>query len=134
MLRSDWPRAFLVITWEPDFPTCSFCRMSKGQKYFDSTSFPDKTNEQIFLKTPKTLFWAILAISGHFCWKGIFPKKMGFCQEHIHMAPNTNKVSEKTNEHIPRKLSKRRTKGLPIIHTTLPATAEGSSIKTPEWP
>ena len=51
--------------------------MSKGQKYFDSTSFPDKTNEQIFLKTPKTLFWAILAISGHFCWKGIFQKKNG---------------------------------------------------------
>ena len=48
------------------------------------------------------------------------------------MAPNTYKVSEKTNEHIPRKLSKRRMEGLPIIHTNLPATAAGSTIKTPE--
>ena len=44
--NADWPRAFLAITWEPNFSQiCDFGRMLKGHKYFHSTSFPDKTNE-----------------------------------------------------------------------------------------
>ena len=65
------------------FPLCSFHRMSKGNKYFYSTPFPDKTNEQIFLKSSKPPFL------GHFCWKRIFPKKSGSVT-HISMwAPKT---------------------------------------------
>ena len=35
--------------------------MLKGYKYFGSTSIPDKTNEEIFLKSPKNIFWVIFA-------------------------------------------------------------------------
>ena len=52
---------FLAITWESDFSrACSFCRMLMNHKNFHFTQIPDKTNDMIFLKSPKTLFW------GHF--------------------------------------------------------------------
>ena len=52
---------FLALTWEPDFSqACSLCRMLMKHKNFWFTQSPDKTNDVIFLKSPKTLFW------GHF--------------------------------------------------------------------
>ena len=45
--------------------------MLKGYKYFGSTSIPDKTNEEIFLKSPKNIFWVI------FAKRELFQKKSG---------------------------------------------------------
>ena len=58
---------FLAITWEPDFSqACSFCRMLMNHKNFHFTQIPDKTNDMIFLKSPKTMFlghfWPFLVI------------------------------------------------------------------------
>ena len=58
---------FLAITWEPDFSQpCSFHRMFMNQKNFPFTPISDKTNDLIFLKSPKTLFlghfWQFLVI------------------------------------------------------------------------
>ena len=51
----------LWLTWEPNFSqACSFYRMLMNHKNFPLTQIPDKTNDVIFLKSPKTLFW------GHF--------------------------------------------------------------------
>ena len=48
---------FLAITWEPDFSqACSFNRMLMNHKNFCFTEIPDKTNDTIFLKRPKTRF------------------------------------------------------------------------------
>ena len=65
---------FLALTWEPDFSqACSFCRMLINHKNFRFTQIPDKTNDMIFLKSPKTLFlghfWLFF---GHFDPMGIF--------------------------------------------------------------
>ena len=59
---------FLAITWEPDFSqACSFCRMLMSHKDSHFTQIPDKTNDMIFFKSPKTLFlghfWPFLVIS-----------------------------------------------------------------------
>ena len=63
------------ITWELDFSqACSFRRMLMNHKNFYFTQISDKTNDTIFLKSPKTMYWAIL---GHFCKMGIFSKKSG---------------------------------------------------------
>ena len=49
---------FLTITWEPDFSqACSFCRMLMNHKNFRFTPIPDKNNDAIFLKRPKTLLF-----------------------------------------------------------------------------
>ena len=48
---------FLAITWEPDFSqACSFRRMLMNHKNFHFTQIPDKTNDVIFLKSPKAMF------------------------------------------------------------------------------
>ena len=80
--------------------------MLKGQKYFHSTSFSEKTNELIFLKSPKTPilghfdhFWSLLM-------EGDFSRKT-----ELHMGVKFQKVSEKINEPIPRKLLKKRMDG-----------------------
>ena len=69
------------------------------------TQIPDKTNDVIFLKSPKTLFL------GHFCPIGIFSKKSGSVTHNYIWAPNS--MLEKTNEPIPRKLTDRRKNGRP---------------------
>ena len=52
---------FWAITWESDFSqACSFHRMLMNHKKFNFTQIPDKTNDMIYLKGPKNLFW------GHF--------------------------------------------------------------------
>ena len=81
---------FLAITWEPDFSqACSFCRMLMNHKNFHFTQIPDKTNDVIFLKSPKTMFlghfWPFLVI---FAWWGFFPKNLAVTHNYI-WAPNT---------------------------------------------
>ena len=57
--------------------------MLMNHKKFDFTHIPDKTNDVIFLKSPKPCFWAIF---DHFCPMEIFPKKSGFHTQ-LYMGP-----------------------------------------------
>ena len=57
ILKPHWLRAIFAFTWELDFPqACSFLRILMNRKNFDFTQIPDKTNNAIFLKSPKTMF------------------------------------------------------------------------------
>ena len=76
---------FLAITWEPDFSqACSFRRMLMNHKNFHFTQIPDKTNDMIFLKSPKTMFL------GHF-WPFVpdrdFFQKIQLCHTQLYMGP-----------------------------------------------
>ena len=52
---------FPAIAWEPgSSQACSFLRILMNHKNFRFTKIPDKTNDVIFLKSPKTL------LLGHF--------------------------------------------------------------------
>ena len=131
-MKSDWPRAFLAITCKIDFShISSFHKMLKGHKYFHSTPFPDKTNQQIFLKSPKTPF---MAHFWSFLPEGDFFQKNQDLSRTSPCGPLTPyKIPEKPNGSIPRKLPERRTKirtnrrtdrrmeGQTLIHRTLPA-------------
>ena len=82
---------FLAITWEPDFSqACSFRRMLMNHKNFHFTQIPDKTNDVIFLKSPKTLFlgqfWPFLVI---FARWDFFPEKFGSVTHNYIWPPNT---------------------------------------------
>ena len=81
-MKSDWPGAFLAINWELDFSQASsFHRMLMTHKNFHFTSFSDRTNDKIFLKSPKTLL---------FCLMGFFKKKKNSAVTHNHIwVPNT---------------------------------------------
>ena len=62
---------FLAITWELDFSqACSFRRMLMNHKNFHFTQTPDKTNDVILLKSPKTIFlgnfWSFLPYGNFF--------------------------------------------------------------------
>ena len=53
MVKEYWNligrKAFLAITWEPDFSqACSFRKMLMNHKNFHFTKIPDKTNDEIF--------------------------------------------------------------------------------------
>ena len=50
----------LLVKLEPDFSQACFCRMLMNPKNFHFTQIPDKTNNVIFLKSPKNM------ILGHF--------------------------------------------------------------------
>ena len=81
---------FLAITWEPDFSqACSFRRMLMNHKNFRFTQIPDKTNDTIFLKSPKTLFlghvWPFLVIFARWVF---FQKNPAVTRNYI-WAPNT---------------------------------------------
>ena len=61
MIKEYWnpigQEPFLAITWELDFSqACSFLRMLMNHNNFRFTQIPDKTNDMIFLKSPKTMF------------------------------------------------------------------------------
>ena len=99
---------------EPDFSqACSFCRMLMNHKNFHFTQIPDKTNNVIFLKSPKAMFL------GHFLtifalW-GFFPKKIRLSHATIYGPLTSCKISKKNknkkNELISRKLMNRRKGG-----------------------
>ena len=67
-----------------------------NHKKINFTQIPDKTNDMIYLKSPKNLFWAI---SDHFWSFWPHGEKIQIC----HM--------QKTNESIQRKLTDRRKDG-----------------------
>ena len=97
---------FLAITWEPGFSqACSFRRMLMNLKNFHLTQIPDKTNDTIFLKSPKILFWghfwSILVI---FAWWGFFPKNPALSHITIYGPPTACWVSEKIMSQFREKL------------------------------
>ena len=77
--------SYFAFFWELDFfQACSFPRMLMNHKNFDFTQIPDKTNDAIFLKSPKTIFF------GHFVpflpdWD--FFQKIRLCQTQLYMDP-----------------------------------------------
>ena len=86
---------------------CSFCRMLMNQKNFHFTQIPGKTNDIIFLKSPKTknhVFEPFLTI---FARWGFFPKNPALSHTTIYGPLTTmlTKFQKKTNESIPRKLT-----------------------------
>ena len=83
--------------------------MLMNHKNFYFTQIPDETNDAIFLKSPKTMFWAIFDIFGHFWLMGIFSKKSSFVTHNFIWAPNTTLSLKKKT--IPRKLMDRRKDG-----------------------
>ena len=61
MIKEYWNlicwEPLLYLTWELDFfPGMQFPQMLMNHKNFDFTQIPDKTNDVIFLKSPKTMF------------------------------------------------------------------------------
>ena len=66
--------------------------MLMNHKNFHFTQIPDKTNDIIFLKSPKTMFWAIF---GYFCSMGIFSKKIQLCQTQLYMGAQHHAKSRK---------------------------------------
>ena len=125
----------MARTWEPNFSwSCSFCSMLMNHKNFHFTKIPDKTNDVIFLKSPKTMFlgqfWPFLVI---FARWGFFPKNLAVSHTTIYGPLTPCKVSEKNNESIPRKLTDRRKdrrkdRRQNLFHRTLPAEAGGPVI------
>ena len=85
ILKSHWLRTIFAFTWELDFSqACSFLRMLMNHKNFHFTQIPDKTNDMIFLKSPKTMFL------GHF-WPFLpdrdFFQKIQLCHTQLYMDP-----------------------------------------------
>ena len=76
---------FLAILWELDFSqACSFHGMLMNYKNFHFTWIPNKANDVIFLKSPKTM------LLGHF-WpfspdRGFF-QKIQLCHTQLYMGP-----------------------------------------------
>ena len=107
ILKSHWPRAIFGHNnlRARFFPVCSFCRMLKDHKNFRFTAIPDKTNDFIFLKSPKKpCFWPFLII-----FDINFPQKNSVLSHITKYVPLTpSYVSEKTNKPILRKLKSRR--------------------------
>ena len=79
-----------------------------NHKNFDFTQIPDKTNDGIFLKSPKTMFldhfWPFLP-------DGNFFQKTQLSHTTIYRPLTLCQVSEKTNEPIPRKIMDRWKEG-----------------------
>ena len=87
MIKEYWNligrETFLATTREPDFfQARSFRRMLMNNKNFYFTQIPDKTNNVIFLKNPKTMFL------GHF-WPMEFSKKFSSATHNYIWTPNT---------------------------------------------
>ena len=122
---------FLAITWDTDFSRAwSFCRMLMNHKNFHFTQIPDKNNNVIFLKSPKTMllghFWTFLVISAQ--W-GFFPKNPAVTNNYI-WAPNTMLSFRKNSWTNPKKTygqtagwAEGQTNGQALFHRTLTAKA-----------
>ena len=115
---------FLAITSEPGFSQkCSFHRMLMNHKNFHLTQIPDKTNDAIFLKSPKTKFMGHFLVI--FAWWGFFPKNPALSHATIYGPLTACYLLEKTNEPIPRKLTDRWKDGHTLFYRTLLAKARG---------
>ena len=118
---------FLAITWEPDFSqACSFRRMLMNHKNFCFTQIPDKTNDMIFLKSPKTMFlghfWPFF---GHFCPMVILSHTTIYgLLTHVKFQ---KKLMSQSRENL---RTDGRTDGRDLFYKTLPAEAGGPIMVT----
>ena len=92
-----------------------FCRKLANHNTLQFRSFLGKTNDSIFRKSPKTLFWATLGLFGHFLPifenMRIFPKNPALSLFYIYGPLTSCKKLEKTNEPILRTVNHRHTDG-----------------------
>ena len=115
---------FLALTWAPDFSqTCSLCRMLMKHKNIWFTQIPDKTNDVIFLKSPKTLFW-------HHFWSFLpnedFLQKICLCHTQPYMDPwHHVKFQKKIMSQFQENLRTGRTDGQTLFYRILPDEAAG---------
>ena len=89
MIKEYWNligwEPFLSLTWELDFSqACSFRRMLMNHKNFDFTQIPDKINDVIFLKSPKTM---VLGTFQPFLPNEDFFQKIRLCRLHLYIRP-----------------------------------------------
>ena len=116
---------FLAITWEIDFSqACSFRRMLRNHNNFHFTQIPDKNNDLIFLKSPKTMF---LGHFRSFLPNGNFFQKIRLCHTQLykdsqHHAKFQKKLMSQSRENARRD---RRMDGQILFYRTLPAEAGG---------
>ena len=119
---------FLAITWEPDFSQeCSFCKMLMNHKNFNFTQIPDKTNDEIFLKSPKAMFlghfWPFLVIFAR--WR-FFPTDTALPHKTIYGPPTHVKLQKKLISHSRENLrTDGRTDGQTLFYRILSAEAGG---------
>ena len=119
ILQSDWLRRFWPISQKPDFSQIwDLCKntvnsIDQSQKK-TMKNFSNKFKNFIF--DPSSTFWGQM----------FFFSKIPAVTHNTKSASNAMRVSEQTNEPIPRKVSDRRTEGWKdrqtLIHRTLLAT------------
>ena len=112
MIKEYWNligrEPFLSLTWELDFSQAwSFRRMLINHKNFDFTQIPDKDNDMIFLKSPKTMF---LGHFGPFLPNADVFQKIQLCHTQLYMAANI-KLSFRKNIRVNPKKTYRQTEG-----------------------
>ena len=116
----------MSLNCELDFClVCSFCRILMNHKNFDFTQIPGKINDAIFLKSPKTMFWAIF---DHFYLMGIFFKKSS-CHTQLYMGPYyyakfQKKLMSQSQENLPADWTRYRQT---LLYRTLPAEARDTA-------
>ena len=84
MIKEYWnligQEPFLAIIWEPHFSQAySFLRIWISHKNFHFTQIPDKTNDEIFLKSPKPCFGRHFDHFWSFFLDGDFFQKIQLC-------------------------------------------------------
>ena len=128
MIKAYWNligrEPFLSLTWELDFSqACSFRRMLLNHDNFNFTQIPDKTNDEIFLKSPKAMFlghfWPFLVIFAR--WR-FFPKDTALPHKTIYGPPTHVKFQKKL---ISQSRENLRTDGQTLFYSTLSAEAGG---------
>ena len=108
---------FCPISWKPDFSwTCGFRRYLKDIMYFHLTPFIAKSNETIFLKSEKIIFWSLFPQNGEMRF---FLKNRASSLLSIYDPLASCKKLEKTNEPIPRKVRHERTNQQAWIYRSL---------------
>ena len=85
MIKEYWNlifrEPFLSLTWELDFSQArSFRRMLLNHNNFNFTQIPDKTNDEMFLKSPKAMF---LSHFWPFLPDGDFFQKIQLCHTQL---------------------------------------------------
>ena len=135
MIKEYWNligrQPFLAITRKSDFSqACSSRKMLRNHKNFHFTQIPDKNNDVIFLKSPKTLFFSyFLPFLVIFARWGFFPK-IRLCHTQLYRDPwHHAKFQKKLMRQFRESLrTDGRTDGQTQFFRTLPAEAGGPKI------
>ena len=139
MIKEYWNligwEQFLSISWELDFfQACSFRRMLMNHKIFHFTQISDKTNDVIFLKSPKTMilghFWTFLFNGDFFQKKLAVTHNMGLS----HHANFQKKLMRQSQENLctDGRTDGRRDRQI-LFYATLPAEAGSLTTSLQKW-